>query len=102
MKPKDRKCMWEYCNEECKCSECERCSNYRPGYASIKKQFIDYKRQGKSLKYLINYMLSMEQYDELHVLSALTSHELGYSESEIVETLEYDFAIDMSEYKNNK
>lgn len=69
---------------------------------NLENQLIDYKRQGKPLKYLINYMLSMEQYNELHVLSALTSHELGYSESEIVEKLEYDFAIDMSEYKNNK
>ena len=66
----------------------------------IKKQLIDYKRQGKPLKYLINYMLSMEQYDEMDVLNMMIR--LDYDESEIIETLEYDFAIDMSEYKESR
>ena len=66
----------------------------------IKKQLIDYKRQGKPLKYLINYMLSMEQYDEMDVLNMMIW--LDYGESEIIETLEYDFAIDMSEYKESR
>ena len=66
----------------------------------IKKQLIDYKRQGKPLKYLINYMLSMEQYDEMDVLNMMIW--LDYEESEIIETLEYDFAIDMSEYKESR
>ena len=66
----------------------------------IKKQLIDYKRQGKPLKYLINYMLSMEQYDEMDVLNMMIW--LDYDESEIIETLEYDFAIDMSEHKESK
>lgn len=35
---------------------------------NLEKQLRDYKRQGKPLKYLINYMLSMEQYDEMDVL----------------------------------
>ena len=100
MNPKDKKCIWEYCNDECKCSECENCSKYKPGYANMKKQLIDYKRQGKPLKYLINYMLSMEQYDEMDVLNMMIW--LDYDESEIIETLEYDFAIDMSEHKESK
>lgn len=100
MNPKDKKCIWEYCNDECKCSECENCSKYKPGYANMKKQLIDYKRQGKPLKYLINYMLSMEQYDEMDVLNMMIW--LDYEESEIIETLEYDFAIDMSEYKESR
>ena len=74
MNPKDKKCM--------------------------KKQLRDYKRQGKPLKYLINYMLSMEQYDEMDVLNMMIW--LDYDESEIIETLEYDFAIDMSEYKESR
>ena len=74
MNPKDKKCM--------------------------KKQLIDFKRQGKPLKYLINYMLSMEQYDEMDVLNMMIW--LDYEESEIIETLEYDFAIDMSEYKGSR
>ena len=100
MNPKDKKCIWEYCNDECKCSECENCSKYKPGYANMKKQLIDYKRQGKPLKYLINYMLSMEQYDETDVLNMMVW--LDYDEIEIIETLEYDFAIDMSEYKESR
>ena len=67
---------------------------------NLEKQLRDYKRQGKPLKYLINYMLSMEQYDEMDVLNMMIW--LGYDESKIIETLEYDFAIDMNEYKESK
>ena len=64
------------------------------------KQLRDFKKQGKPLKYLINYMLSMEQYDEIDVLNMMIR--LDYDESKIIETLEYDFAIDMSEYKESR
>ena len=67
---------------------------------NLEKQLRDYKRQGKPLKYLINYMLSMEQYDEMNVLNMMIW--LDYDESEIIETLEYDFAIDMSKYKESR
>ena len=67
---------------------------------NLEKQLRDFKEQGKPLKYLINYMLSIEQYDEIDVLNMMIW--LDYDESEIIETLEYDFAIDMSEYKENK
>ena len=67
---------------------------------NLEKQLIDYKRQGKPLKYLINYMLSMEQYDEMDVLNMMIW--LDYDESEIIEILEYDFAIDMSKYKESR
>ena len=67
---------------------------------NLEKQLIDYKRQGKPLKYLINYMLSMEQYDEMDVLNMMIR--IGYSESKVIEILEYDFAIDMSEYKESR
>ena len=67
---------------------------------NLEKQLIDYKRQGKPLKYLINYMLSMEQYNEMDVLNMMIW--LDYDESEIIEMLEYDFAIDMSEYKESR
>ena len=66
----------------------------------LEKQLTDYKRQGKPLKYLINYMLSMEQYNEMDVLNMMIW--LDYDENEIIETLEYDFAIDMSEYKESR
>lgn len=45
-------------------------------------------------------MLGMEQYDEMDVLNMMIW--LDYEESEIIETLEYDFAIDMSEYKESR
>ena len=67
---------------------------------NLEKQIRDYKQQGKPLKYLINYMLSMEQYEEMDVLNMMIR--LGYSKSEIIEILEYDFAIDMSEYKESR
>ena len=67
---------------------------------NLEKNLIDYKEQGKPLKYLINYILSMEQYDEMDVLNMMIW--LDYEESEIIETLEYDFAIDMSEYKESR
>lgn len=28
----DGKCIWEYCDEKCECSECEKCPHYRPDY----------------------------------------------------------------------
>ena len=67
---------------------------------NLEKQLRDFKKQGKPLKYLINYMLSMEQYDEMDVLNMMIR--LDYNESEIIEILEYDFAIDMSEYKESR
>ena len=67
---------------------------------NLEKQLRDFKEQGKPLKYLINYILSMEQYDEMDVLNMMIW--LEYDESEIIETLEYDFAIDMSEYKESR
>ena len=67
---------------------------------NLEKQLRNYKRQGKPLKYLINYMLSMEQYDEIDALNMMIR--LDYEESEVIEVLEYDFAIDMSEYKESK
>lgn len=78
---------------------------------NIEKQLRDFKKQGKSLKYLINYMLGIEdcdekvdekdqKYDEKDVLNMMVW--LGYEESEIIECLEHDFEIDMSKHKGNK
>ena len=67
---------------------------------NLEKQLRCFKRQGKPLKYLINYMLGIEQYDEMEVRNMMIR--LDDDESEIIETLEYDFAIDMSEYKESR
>lgn len=59
----------------------------------LRKQLFSYKRDGKDLKYLINYLFTIYD-DERKVIDELVP--LGYSENEIIETLEYDFALDMS------
>lgn len=59
----------------------------------LRKQLSSYKRKGKDLKYLINYLFTIYD-DEEKIIDELIP--LGYSESEIVEMLEYDLAIDMS------
>ena len=59
----------------------------------LRKQLFSYKRDGKDLKYLINYLFTIYD-DERKVIDELIP--LGYSESEIVEKLEYDFALDRS------
>lgn len=59
----------------------------------LRKQLFSYKRDGKDLKYLINYLFTIYD-DERKVIDELIP--LGYPESEIVEMLEYDFALDMS------
>ena len=67
---------------------------------NLEKQLRDFKEQGKPLKYLINCMLGIDLYDEMDVLNMMIR--LGYSKSEIIETLEYDIAIDMSKYKESR
>lgn len=32
MKKKDNKCIYVYCDEECKCCSCEQCPHYRKDY----------------------------------------------------------------------
>ena len=60
---------------------------------NLRKQLSSYKREDKDLKYLINYLFTIYD-DEQRIIDELVP--LGYSESEIVEMLEYDFAMDMS------
>lgn len=60
---------------------------------NLRKQLSSYKRQGKDLRYLINYLFTIYD-DEEKIIDELVP--LGYSESEIVEMLEYDLATDMS------
>ena len=60
---------------------------------NLRKQLSSYKRDGKDLKYLINYLFTIYD-DEEKIIDELIP--LRYSEGEIVEMLEYDFAIDMN------
>lgn len=34
------RCIWEYCNEKCECSECINCPHYRPNYKE-EKDFLE-------------------------------------------------------------
>ena len=65
------------------------------------KMLRQYHRDGESVKYLINYIFSCDDKNtEEDVLREMVA--LGYKEKEIVECLEYDFAIDMDWYHEEK
>lgn len=36
----DGKCIWEYCDAKCECSECANCPHYRPDYKEEKQNYI--------------------------------------------------------------
>lgn len=64
---------------------------------NIRKQLRDYKRQGKSLEYLIQYIvILLYDKDDFEEIIIKEMKALGFSEDKIVECLECDFAFDMS------
>lgn len=64
---------------------------------NVRKQLRDYKRHGKDLKYLINYLMGLvEDEDDFEEMIIREMKALAFNENEIVECLEYDFAFDMS------
>lgn len=64
---------------------------------NIRKQLSDYRRNGKSLKYLISYLMGLvDDEDDFEKIIIREMKALSFNEDEIVECLEYDFAIDMS------
>lgn len=64
---------------------------------NTRKQLRDYKRQGKDLIYLINYIMGLvEGKDDFENIIISEMKLLGFSEHEIVECLEYHFSFDMS------
>ena len=64
---------------------------------NTRKMLRDYKRQGKSLKYLMRYLVGLiEDEDDFENIIIREMKALGFKDSEIVECLEYDFAFDMS------
>lgn len=38
---KNKRCIYEYCNEICEYSECSYCPYYRPNYKEEKELFYD-------------------------------------------------------------
>lgn len=64
---------------------------------NVRKQLRYYKRHGKDLKYLINYISGLiEDEDDFERIILREMKALSLNEDEIVECLEYDFALDMS------
>jgi hypothetical protein len=64
---------------------------------NTRKQLADYRRNGKGLKYLINYLMELlEDEDDFERIILKEMKALAFNEDEIVECLEYDFAFDMS------
>ena len=57
----------------------------------------DYRKHGKKLKYLINYLMGLiEDEDDFEEIILREMKALAFNEDEIVEILEYDFGLDMS------
>ena len=64
---------------------------------ATRKQLADYKKHGKKLKYLINYLIGFfEDEDDFENIILREMKALDFTEDEIVECMEYDFAFDMS------
>lgn len=64
---------------------------------NMRKQLADYRKQGKKLKYLINYLMGLiENEDDFEKIILREMKALAFNENEIVECLEYDFGLDMS------
>ena len=64
---------------------------------ATRKQLADYKKHGKKLKYLINSLIGLiEDEDDFENIILREMKALDFTEDEIVECMEYDFAFDMS------
>lgn len=64
---------------------------------NVRKQLADYRKYGKKLKYLINYLMGLlEDEDDFENIIIKEMKALAFNEDEIVECLEYDFGLDMS------
>lgn len=64
---------------------------------NTRKQLADYRKHGKKLKYLINYLMGLiEDKDDFEEIIIREMKALAFNEDEIVECLEYNFGLDMS------
>ena len=64
---------------------------------NTRKQLADYRKHGKKLKYLINYLMGLvEDEDDFENIIIREMKALAFNEDEIVECLEYHFGFDMS------
>ena len=64
---------------------------------NTRKQLADYRKNGKKLKYLINYLIGLVvDEDDFEKIILKEMKALAFNEDEIVECMEYDFGLDMS------
>lgn len=64
---------------------------------NTQKQLLDYRKHGKKLKYLINYLMGLiKDEDDFEKIILQEMKELAFNEDEIVKCMEYDFGLDMS------
>lgn len=64
---------------------------------NVRKQLADYRKRGKKLKYLINYLMGLiDDEDDFENIIIREMKALAFNEDEIVECLEYNFGLDMS------
>lgn len=64
---------------------------------NVRKQLADYRKHGKKLKYLINYLMGVvEDEDDFEEIIIREMKALAFNEDEIVECMEYNFGLDMS------
>lgn len=65
---------------------------------NLRKQLHHFINTGKSLTYIINYLFSCD-YDEVEIVKILTGRGFNCKLELVLDTLEYDFAIDCSELR---
>lgn len=64
---------------------------------NVRKQLADYRKHGKKLKYLINYLMGLiDDEDDFENIIIREMKALAFNEDEIVECLEYHFGFDMN------
>lgn len=66
---------------------------------NTRKQLADYRKHGKKLKYLINYLLGLvEDEDDFEKIILREMKALAFNEDKIVECLKYDFGFTETDY----
>ena len=70
----DGKCIWEYYDGKCECSECEKCPHYRPDY---KKEAEENKMsENVNVNELINTFRDMAKRETLLARGGVTQEDL--------------------------
>ena len=70
---------------------------------NIRKQLCDFKRQGKDLKYCINYLVGLicDEYNLTEVI-LVELQNIGFNESDIFECLENDFGFKVNKIRQSR